>query len=55
MESVKPQKSRKRDHLVSSRDKSSKCPNTKKTGRVVSIIDGCYFAHVLIEEGRLCS
>ena len=53
MESAKPQKSRMRDHLVSSRDKSSKCPNSKKTGRDVNIIDGCYFAHVLIEDGAL--
>ena len=42
MESAKPQKSRMRDHLVSSRDESSKCPNSKKTGRDVSVIDGCY-------------
>ena len=55
MESTKPQKSRMRDHLVSSRDESSKCPNSKKTGRDVSIIDGCYFARVLIEDGGLYS
>ena len=30
MESEKPQKSRIREHLVSCRDESSKCPNTKK-------------------------
>ena len=53
MESAKPQKSHIRDHLVSSRDESSKCPNSKKTGRDVSIIDGCYFTRVLIEDGRL--
>ena len=53
MESAKPQKNHMRDHLVSSRDESSKCPNSKKTGREVSIIDGCYFARVLIEDGRL--
>ena len=55
MESTKPQKSRTRDHLVSSRDESSKCPNMKKTGRDVSIIDGCYLARVPIEVGRLYS
>ena len=33
MESAKPQKSRIRDHLVSSRDELSKCLNTKKTER----------------------
>ena len=55
MESAKPQKSCIHGHLVSSRDKSSKCPNTKKTGRDVSIIDACYFARVLIEDGRLYS
>ena len=55
MESTKPQKSRIREHLVSSRDGLSKCPNTKKTGRDVSIIDGCYFTHVLIKDGRLYS
>ena len=55
MESTKSQKSRMRDHLVSSRDESSKCPNSKKTGRDVSIIGGCYFARVLIEDGRLYS
>ena len=55
MESAKPQKSRIRDHLVSSIDESSKCPNSKKTGRdvIISITDGCYFARVLIEDGRL--
>ena len=55
MKSAKPHKSRMRDHLVNSRDESSKCPNSKKTGRYVSIIDGCYFARVLIEDGRLYS
>ena len=55
MESAKPQKSFIRDDMVSSRDESSKCLNTKKTGRDVSIIDGCYFAHVLIEDGHLYS
>ena len=55
MESAKPQKSRIHDHLVSSRDESSKCPNTIKTGRDVSSIDGCYFACVLIEDGCLYS
>ena len=53
MESVKPQKSRMSDHLVSNRDESSKCLNSKKTGRDMSIIDGCYFARVLIEDGHL--
>ena len=55
MESVKPQKSRIREHLVRSRDGLSKCPNMKKTGRDVSIIDGCYFARVLTEDERLHS
>ena len=55
MESAKPQKSRICDHLVSSRDESSKHLNTKKTGRDVRIIDGCYSARVLIEDGRLYS
>ena len=51
MESAKPQKNRMRDHLVSNRDESSKCPNSKKTGRDVSIIDDCYFARVLLKTG----
>ena len=55
MESAKPQKSHVRDHLVSSRDELSKCPNTKKRGRDMSVIDGCYFARVLIEDGQLYS
>ena len=55
MESAKPQKSHIREHLVRSRDGSSKRPNTKKTERDVSIIDKCYFARVLIEDRRLYS
>ena len=55
MESAKPQKSRMHDHMVNSRDESSKCLKSKKTGRDISIIDGCYFARVLIEDGRLYS
>ena len=56
MESVKSQKSQIHEHLVRSRDGSSKCcQNTKKTGRDVSIIDGCYFVRVLIEDGYLYS
>ena len=51
MECTKLQKSQIHEHLVRSRDGSSECPNTKKIGRDVSTIDGCYFASVLIEEG----
>ena len=55
MESAKPQKSRIHNHLARSRDGSFKYPNMKKTGRDVSIIDRCYFAHGLIEDGCLYS
>ena len=51
MESAKPQKIHMHGHLVSSRDESSKCPNSKNTGRDVSIIDGCYFARALLKMG----
>ena len=51
MESVKPQKTRMCDHLVSSRDESSKCPNMNKTGRDVSIIDGCISLVSLLKTG----
>ena len=52
-ESAKLQKSRICHHLVSSRDESSKCTNTKKTGRDVSVIDVCYFARVVIKPYSL--
>ena len=51
MEYAKPQKSRIRDYLVSSRDESSKCPNSKKTGRDVSIIDGAMLLMSLLKTG----
>ena len=47
-ESAKPQKNRICDHLIRSRDGSSKYPNTKKTGRNLSIIDGCYISLVCL-------
>ena len=52
---MKPQRSRIHDYLARSRDGSFKCPNTKKTGRDISIIDRCYFVRGLIEDRCLYS